>query len=87
MKGITAQNVTKRVICWLLLVVIITYGISGFGITEYRTVESLTFGLLTKSLAFKIHDSLMVPFIILLVLHITLSYIVKGIKGLSAGSS
>jgi len=32
-------------------------------------VEALTLGLLTKSLAFKMHDVLWLPLLILLVLH------------------
>jgi len=49
--------------------------ITGFGITEFRTVETLTFGLLTKNLTFKIHNNLWIPFIILLGLHIFFSLI------------
>jgi hypothetical protein len=30
----------------------------------------VTFGLLTKPLAFKVHDNLLIPFIVLLGLHI-----------------
>ena len=55
---------------WLLLAVIVLYLITGFGITEYRIVEQVTFGLLSKPLAFKIHDNLWIPSIILLILHI-----------------
>jgi len=71
------KNLSKRIIHWLLAVVIIVYVITGLGITEFRTVESLTFGLLTKSLAFKIHDSLLIPFLILLILHICFSSLTK----------
>ena len=46
-------------------------------ITEYRVVETLTFGLLTKNLAFKIHDILFLPSLILLVLHVCFPYIIK----------
>ena len=72
-----SQKTLKSIIRWLLLAVVIAYVISGFGITEFRAVESLTFGLLTKPLAFKIHDILWVPFLILLALHIWFSYIIK----------
>ena len=70
MKNVLKQNLTKRLVQCLLLVVIILYIITGFGITEYRTVELLTFGSLTKSLSFKIHNNLIIPFIILLGLHV-----------------
>ena len=69
------QHLMKGAIHWTLTVVIIIYLITGFGITEYRIVEALTFGLLTKSLAQKIHINLEIPFIILLILHICLSLI------------
>ena len=72
-----SQKTLKRIIRWLLLAIVIAYGLSGFGITEFRIVESLTFGLLTKNLAFKIHDILWIPFLVLLTLHIYLSYIIK----------
>jgi hypothetical protein len=74
------QRLTKGTIHWLLTVVVIVYLITGFGITEYRIVESLTFGLLTKSLAQKIHLNLEIPFIILLVLHIWILPLLKYLK-------
>ncbi|MGB8708004.1 MAG: cytochrome b/b6 domain-containing protein [Dehalococcoidia bacterium] len=70
MRNILKQNLAKQVVHWLLLVVIVLYILTGFGITSYRAVEFLTFGLLTKPLAFKIHDNLIIPFIVLIVLHI-----------------
>ena len=71
------QRLMKGTIHWLLTVVIIVYLITGFGITEYRIVEPLTFGLLTKSLAHKIHMNLEIPLIILLILHICLPPILR----------
>jgi dolichol kinase len=70
MKNILKENLVRQVVHWLLLVVIVLYILTGFGITSYRVVEHLTFGLLTKPLAFKIHDNLIIPFIVLIVLHI-----------------
>jgi len=63
----------KRVIRWSLAVVVVAYIVTGFGITEARTVESLTFGLLNKYWAFRIHMDLEIPFITLLALHMLLS--------------
>ena len=71
------QRVVKSTIHWLLTALVVVYLITGFGITEYRIVESLTFGLLTKSLAQRIHISIEIPFIILLVLHIWLLPLLK----------
>jgi cytochrome b subunit of formate dehydrogenase len=70
MKDVLKQNLARRLVHWLLLAVIALYLITGFGITEYRVVEHVTFGLLTKPLAFKVHDNLLIPFIVLLGLHI-----------------
>jgi predicted transporter len=70
MINVLKQDPAKRLVQSLLLVVIILYIITGFGITEYRTVGFLTLVLLTKPLAFKIHDNLIIPFIVLLGLHI-----------------
>jgi thiosulfate reductase cytochrome b subunit len=70
MKNILKENLARQVVHWLLLAVIVLYLLTGFGITEFRIVEQVTFGLLSKSLAFQIHDYLLIPFIVLLVLHI-----------------
>ena len=67
----------KKVILWLLLLVIALYLITGLGITEFRTIENLTFGLLTKNLSFRIHNDLLYPFLVLLVLHIAMPYIMR----------
>jgi hypothetical protein len=64
------QQRLRTTIRVLLLFLIIAYGISGFGITQFRTVEMLSFGLISKALAFQLHDSLFIPFIIFLLLHI-----------------
>ena len=63
----------KRIVHWSLLVAIILYLVTGLGITEYNTVELLTFGLLNKNISFTIHDALLVPFVILLVLHVAIT--------------
>ena len=66
----TSQRLLRSVIKWLLLVTAVFCLITGFGITEFRTVETLTLGLLTKSWAFKIHNVLWVPFVVLLASHV-----------------
>jgi len=43
----TNQQLVRRSIHWILTALVIIYLITGFGITEYRIVEPLTFGLLT----------------------------------------
>jgi hypothetical protein len=83
---VTNQQRIKGTIHWLLTVLVIIYLITGFGITEYRVVEPLTFGLLTKSLAQKIHINLEIPFIILLILHIWLLPLLKYFKSKKLGN-
>jgi len=77
MKNIANQDLFKRIIHWLLAVLAMIYLVTGFGTTEFRTVETLSLGLLSKNLAFKIHNNLWIPFIILLGLHIFFSLIKK----------
>ena len=70
----------QRCVHWLFTIAVIVTLISGFGITQYRIVEPLTFGLLTKAVAFSIHTSMPVPFIILLALHIYFTVVKKRIQ-------
>ena len=63
----------KKIIHWSLLVVIILYVVTGLGITQYRIVEGLTFGLLSKNISFRIHEDLLIPFLVLIILHVTLT--------------
>jgi hypothetical protein len=65
-----AQRLFENIIQWALLGVTFLYVVTGLGITEFRIVEPATFGLLSKNLSFAIHDNLLIPFIILLVVHV-----------------
>lgn len=67
-----AQQLFERIIQWTLLGVIIIYVLTGLGITQFRIIEPATLGLLNKNLSFAIHDNLLIPFIVLLVLHIAI---------------
>lgn len=70
MRNILKENLARQIVHWSLLAVLVLYVLTGFGITAYHTVEFLTFGLLSKALAFKIHNDLIIPFIVLMVLHV-----------------
>ncbi len=76
----TNQQLVRRSIRWTLTALVIIYFITGLGITEYRIVEPLTFGLLTKSLAQRIHMSIEIPFIVFLILHIWLLPLLKHFR-------
>ncbi|MBD3248421.1 hypothetical protein GF336_00060 [Candidatus Woesearchaeota archaeon] len=55
---------------YLALATIVLYIITGYGITQHRFMEKITFGLLTKSLSFKIHSWLIIPLLLFLLLHL-----------------
>ena len=67
----------KRVVHILLGILVILVLITGLGIVYYQIIESLTLGLLTKDVAFKIHTIIFVPFLIVLVLHSFMSWILE----------
>ena len=56
-----------------LIVLIALYIITGFGITEYHIIEAITFSALSKPVSHLIHSNLIIPFFILLILHVLLS--------------
>ena len=74
-------DITQRTIKWLVLAVTALFIITGFGITEFRVVETITLGWLSKSLAFRLHDDLWLPFLVLLVLHVFLPLVWRKKKG------
>jgi len=70
-------RLSKSIIHWLLAAVIVFLIITGLGITEHRIVGDLSFGLLNKALAHKIHTmpALWISLLALLLLHIFLPFI------------
>lgn len=62
----------KKIIHISLLILSILVIVTGYGITQYRTVERFTFGLLTKSLSFSLHGKIAIAFILLLTVHIVI---------------
>ena len=63
----------RKIVRWLLFLVSGLLILSGFGITQYQTVNKLTLGFLDKAQFFQMHIFLAIPFLILLLLHIALS--------------
>jgi cytochrome b561 len=78
MNKAVVPGLVKRTIHWLLLVVTVLFLITGFGISEFRVVETITLGWLSKSWALRLHDNLWIPFVALLVLHLCLPLVFKG---------
>lgn len=77
-------KILRRITHWLLAVGLIVYVVSGFGITDWQTVEPLTFGLIGKALAMQIHNGLEIPFVIVLLVHIYLSLVKRRQKKVEA---
>ena len=63
----------RRAIAYCLLSVTIVFLLTGFGIANQPIVGPLTLGLLSKSLAFQLHDWLWIPFVALLIVHVWLA--------------
>ena len=70
----------RKVVRWSLLVLVLMYVLTGYGITEFRTVESITFGLLTKPLSFVIHHYLIYPMAGLLTVHVAFPVILRLVR-------
>lgn len=64
----------------MLALAVVVYVISGFGITEWQTLEPWTLGLMNKVTAMKIHNNFEWPFTALLVLHIAISLVYRSRK-------
>lgn len=67
------MKIVRIIVHYGLLAVIIIYVVTGFGITEARTVTSLSLGLLDKRSSFLIHSNLMIPLIALLAAHLCIT--------------
>jgi thiosulfate reductase cytochrome b subunit len=67
----------RKIIHWGLLVLIIVFLITGFGISRFQIIETMTFGLLSKPLSYQIHSYLVFPLVIFLYLHVYLTWIKK----------
>jgi len=66
------MKIVATIVHVLLLIVLILAILTGYGITDYHIVESITFGALTKALAFQLHTTIIIPLILLIALHIFL---------------
>lgn len=73
-------RIVSTIIHWLFFAVTVTLIVSGLGISYARHVEYLTLGFLNKAVSFKIHNTLWIPFLILLIAHITFIIIKKRNK-------
>ena len=63
----------RKTAAYMAITTAALYIITGYGITEYQTVERLTAGILTKALSFKAHMWLILPFAVFLLTHLYFS--------------
>lgn len=76
-KELTSMKKFRMLIAWALLATTCLYLLSGFGISHFRIVTPLTFGIMDKLRSLKIHDNLIYFFIPLLILHIAMTVLKK----------
>jgi uncharacterized membrane protein len=59
-----------RVCGWLTMALALVTLLTGYGITQYRIVDSLTFGILNKAMAQRWHAYTDVPFLAFMLVHV-----------------
>jgi len=75
MKASWDKAMLKVIVRWVLFVIAFFYIVSGLGILYPGIIESWTLGIITKALSFKIHDSLLIPFVLFLIVHVVLTFL------------
>lgn len=74
------QKKVKKILRWTLALFTILIIVTGIGINYYTTIEYLSFGLLSKNLAFELHFWFFIPFLILFIIHIFIKPILRVFK-------
>ena len=67
------KEAIRKTAAYLSFAVVVLYIVTGYGITQYRVVEKLSFGLLNKAVSFKLHSYLIIPLLVFLGLHLFFS--------------
>jgi uncharacterized membrane protein len=70
-------RITGRICGWLGLSLLLLTLLTGYGITEFRIVTPLTFNLLNKAAAQRLHAYTEAPMLALLLAHIGISIWVR----------
>ena len=71
----------KGLIAWLLLAASLFFLLTGFGISDWKDVGALTFGLLGRAESSRLHEIMWIPFVALLALHVALNVVFRGRPG------
>jgi hypothetical protein len=80
MKKLVCSKLLRQMVQWLLFAGIALYILTGLGMTQLGIFEPEVLGLLVRRLCVTIHNNLIIPFVILLLLHMLLSYIRKWLN-------
>ncbi|MDI6724980.1 MAG: molybdopterin-dependent oxidoreductase [Methanobacterium sp.] len=80
------QKKVKKILRWTLALFTVLIIVTGLGINYYTTIEYLTFGLLSKNLAFQLHFWLFIPFLILFLFHIFIRPILRLLESIKKQS-
>jgi hypothetical protein len=75
-----SKLMVRRTTAYLALSTVVAYIITGYGITQYQIVGRLTFGLLDKTISFKMHSYLIYPLIIFLIIHLYFALSIRYLK-------
>jgi cytochrome b subunit of formate dehydrogenase len=59
-----------RICGWLTMILALVTLLTGYGITQFRIVDSLTYGILNKALAQRLHGYTDLPFLALMLTHV-----------------
>ena len=70
MDGMNSIRIVTTLTHILLTVFIILLIITGFGISYYQIITALTGNTLSKLTSYQLHTTLIIPFIVLLIVHI-----------------
>jgi thiosulfate reductase cytochrome b subunit len=65
---------------WLLMAGVVLYILTGLGMTQFGIFEQVPLGLPVRRACVAIHNNLIIPFVILLLLHLLLPYIRKWLN-------
>jgi hypothetical protein len=76
----SSERSVKKIVHLLLGVLTILVIITGLGIAYYQTIEYVTLGILSKTLSFKVHTYLFVPFLLVLLLHSFMPWILRNYR-------
>ncbi|MGA2157610.1 MAG: hypothetical protein ABSG90_00180 [Dehalococcoidia bacterium] len=80
MRKLLCSKIFRQIVDWLLLAGVVLYVFTGLGMTQFGIFEPVALGLWVRHACVSIHNNLIIPFVILLLLHLLLPYIRKWLN-------